>query len=371
MEEHKGTLEWLWSHEEYREWSTSDTSRLLYVEGKPGSGKSTLTRYFKDHLLQREPLAKSAIIASFFYSFREGESQRSHYNMLRSILYDILNQDESFFYHFQQEHRKYQTWKLREEHSNLEKLHYQSLQRILRSVRCHQRKERLYFVIDAVDESTNEDRRNILRLLFELCSEGSCIMKVFVASRPVQPFFGRTPTIRMQELNGSDIQRYVHSLIRTELDVSENVAHEIDKYILEHAQGVFLWVHLVLRQLVKHVEEKGCSRKEVLGFLKRLPTELEAMYKLLLEVLETGHVEDREIGRRMFEWVLFVGHPLTAVQLQHALAIQSSPDISENSFHNELIFPIEKRIIACGRNLLEIKGREGIFQAPVMSWLSS
>jgi energy-coupling factor transporter ATP-binding protein EcfA2 len=369
MGQHEGTLEWLWSHEEYRKWSTSKTSRLLYVQGKPGSGKSTLTRYFKDHLPEREPAAKSAIIASFFYSFREGESQKSHYNMLRSILYDVLYQDESFLYHFQQEHRKYRTW-LRERHINLDKLHYESLKRILRSIGCHQRKERLYFVIDAVDESTNEDRRNILRLLLELCSGDSCIVKVFVASRPVaelEHLVGGTPIIGMQDVNRSDIQRYVHSSFGPDLDVPEEVAREVVDYILEHAQGVFLWVHLVLGQLVKHVEERGCSRREVLGFLRRLPTELEDMYKLILGDLETSEDADGEIGRQMFEWVMFVRHPLTVDELQHALAIQSSPDISEESFKDGLISPIRKRIIACGRNLLEVKGREGIFLSPAMS----
>ena len=75
------------------------TSQLLYIQGKPGSGKSTLTKYFKDNLLKLEPNARSAIVATFFYSYREGELQKSHYNMLRSILYDILQQNEAFFYH--------------------------------------------------------------------------------------------------------------------------------------------------------------------------------------------------------------------------------------------------------------------------------
>lgn len=94
LREHKGSLEWIWAHNEYRNWSTSDVSRLLYIQGKPGSGKSTLTKYFNDNLLEREPAAKSAVVAKFFYSSREGILQISHYSMLRSILvgnYGIRN----------------------------------------------------------------------------------------------------------------------------------------------------------------------------------------------------------------------------------------------------------------------------------------
>ena len=136
--EHQGTLEWLWSHTEYRQWLNSDTSQLLYIQGKPGSGKSTLARYFKDHLLERETAVRSALIASFFYSLWECESQKSHYNMLRSILYDILNQDESFFYHYQSEHRKYQHLSQQTHHVDHTMLHYESLQRILSAIGTHQ-----------------------------------------------------------------------------------------------------------------------------------------------------------------------------------------------------------------------------------------
>jgi len=108
----------------------------------------------------------------FFYSYREGESQTNHYNMLRTILYDILNQDETFF-RFQHEHRQYKAL-LQERHRTITQQHYESLQKILRSIGGHQERKQLYLVIDAVDESSDEDRRNILRLLFELCSKTNC-----------------------------------------------------------------------------------------------------------------------------------------------------------------------------------------------------
>jgi len=39
--------------------------------------------------------------------------------------------------------------------------------------------ERLYLIIDAVDESDDKDRRDILQLLFDLCSRRKhCVLKV-------------------------------------------------------------------------------------------------------------------------------------------------------------------------------------------------
>jgi hypothetical protein len=61
------------------------------------------------------------------------------------------------------------------------------LEKILLSlIKNHPVKERLYLIIDAVDESDDgEERYHVIELLRELCAaRGSCIAKVFVASRP-------------------------------------------------------------------------------------------------------------------------------------------------------------------------------------------
>src|SRR5438034_321327 len=131
--EHEGSFEWIWEHDKYINWSRPDASRLMYIQGKPGSGKSTLTKYFSSHLLEQDAAAKPAIVARFFYSYREGETQKNHCNMLRSILYDILNQNEAFFYHrFQTEYRGQAA--LRERgRGDLVAWNYESLKTVLRS----------------------------------------------------------------------------------------------------------------------------------------------------------------------------------------------------------------------------------------------
>ncbi|KAF8248467.1 hypothetical protein K440DRAFT_600018 [Wilcoxina mikolae CBS 423.85] len=367
-DEYKGTLEWIWSHEQYRRWSSLESSALLYLEGKIGSGKSTLTRYLKDHLLEREAPAKSAVIASYFYSSREGSSQISHYNMLRSILYDVLDQDEFFFYHFQSEYRQYKAF-LRllgsgRGHDQLIQWHYQSLQRILRSIRDHQENKRLYLIIDAVDESGNEDRHNILKLLFELCSNrsGPTTIKVFVASRPVvelEVLISATHNvIRMQDMNGPGIQQFVYSFCQ-ELHLSVSLTRQIAEYILENAQGMFLWVHLVRSELIRYIE-LGLSKRHIFEFLTSLPMELEVTY---IRVLRDIEQRASTLTVKLFEWVLFAQKRLRVCELQHALAISDSSETpwsvpSEEYFNDGLIMNMERRIIYEGGNLLELKGRE-------------
>jgi len=154
-EEHRGSCAWIWSHPQYTDWSMPNASRLLYIQGKSGSGKSTVTKYFTRYLLERDPGARSAILAKFFYSYREGELQKSHYNMLQTILHDILQQDETFFYHkFQFEYRKFC-----QQGHGLMKWDYETLKRVFRSLADHSQRKPIYLVIDTVDEPEECDPR--------------------------------------------------------------------------------------------------------------------------------------------------------------------------------------------------------------------
>ncbi|KAH0556424.1 hypothetical protein GP486_005657 [Trichoglossum hirsutum] len=357
--EHEGSLEWLWAHEQYREWSTSDTSRVLYIEGKPGSGKSTLMKYFKENFTAKEP---NAIIANFFYSCREGENQQNHYSMLRSILHDLLSQNESFYYHFQPEYQNHQASSQENGRCSLDKWSYDSLKRIFSSLGDHPLANRLYLLIDAVDESSNEGRRDILDLLFDLCSESKrCVVKVFITSRPVIHLENRINKvhnfIRLQDETKQDISNFAHSFLNR-LEFTDLLGRATE-YIVEHAQGVFLWVGLVNKELVNLYEE-GSSENDIFEYLRSLPTELEDFYKHILTKLGKKESDLRD-SVKMFRLVLFSYRPLTVTQLLHALSIPDGPnaEFTPSDEYLQKHIPAEQRIIHCGGNLLEIKEDRG------------
>ncbi|KAK4082913.1 uncharacterized protein Triagg1_1803 [Trichoderma aggressivum f. europaeum] len=351
--EQSGSFEWLWAHDEYKRWSNSETSRLLYIQGKPGSGKSTLAKYFDSNLPTREPAAKKAIVAKFFYSFREGEPQRSHYSMLLSLLHDILYQEKPFFYHHcQAEYRAHRC--------SGAKWDYQSLKRILVSLQnYYSTPKRIYVIIDAVDESEETDRRDILNLLYNLCSNIKyCVVKIFIASRPVTQLEARRDQflnfIRLQDETTLDISNFANSLLQG-LDLTRAIA-----YILENAQGIFLWVKLVGEELLRFHED-GYSEHDIFVMLKQLPTELEELYELMLDKMRKNK-SSLSYGLKMFRFILFARRPLRVNELLHSLAI---PDNTESTLISNLtdeIFeervPLSERIIvSCGGNFIEIKQR--------------
>jgi len=340
----------------YTAWLSTSHSDLLLIEGKPGSGKSTITKYFKDNLLEREPLAKEAIVASFFYSYREGEAQTNHSNMLRSILYDVLRQNETFFFHFQPLYRSmlpHGKWS------------YDSLKEILLSFKKHPAKERLYLIVDAMDESGEKDRGDVIQLLHQLChgDKGcACIVKVFVSSRPITELNHDSTeiknVIKMQDYNNSDIIKFADSFLG-ELELDRECYDKTKGYIVREAQGVFIWVRLIESEL-REYHRTGFSNDEIYKFLQSLPTELDSFYDRILGKLEKNTQRDIKVGVRIFQLVLFAYRPLRIPEIQQALAIPDDINAnylpSDSSFEDGLTKAIKRRIIHCGGNFLEIKG---------------
>ncbi|KAL2787019.1 hypothetical protein BJX66DRAFT_341601 [Aspergillus keveii] len=242
--ENHGSFEWIWWHSEYRNWSTRDTSQLLYIQGKPGSGKSTLARYFHDNLQQREPAAASAIIAKFLYSHREGQLQTSHSNMLQSILFDIRAQDEFFFYHqFQTNYRQYKALAARNGGVHMH-WPYELLKDTLAFLQTYAHSSGYYLIIDAIDESDEDDRCDVFNFLFDICANTKqCTVKAVVASRPVGQLEIRRSQfhgfIRLQDETQNDILNFARSFLW-----GLNLTVFLDKaviYIIDNAHGVFIW----------------------------------------------------------------------------------------------------------------------------------
>ncbi|KAF8533660.1 hypothetical protein BDD12DRAFT_913955 [Trichophaea hybrida] len=307
-EEHHGSLEWLWKHPQYLQWSVSATSSLLYIEGKPGSGKSTLAKYFVKNLVDKVPNARSSTVAHYFYTFRGTILESTHENMLRSILHSILEQDESAFFNFQQEFRDFR----RRNHSEWP---YKSLQKVLSTFANHPPTKTIYLILDAMDESNDDERRKIIQLLCKLClKENPCSIKVFLASRPVPELKHHIQehplVITLQDENKRDISGFAIGFLEKEVKLTGKILGEAAEYIIGNADGAGEW-----------------------------------------------SPADIQIGKQLFRFVLFARRPFTVVELRDALALAILDDhnASYEEFQQNLISAISRRIEHCGGDFLEIK----------------
>ncbi|KAI5839413.1 hypothetical protein DFP73DRAFT_460268, partial [Morchella snyderi] len=322
------TFGWLWQTKEYLSWNTDKQAApgLLLIEGKPGSGKSTLMRYIKENLVHA---IKDPIIGDFFYSARGGTEERSHFNMLKVVMHRILEADENFFVYFQTFYRQIREdkridWTLVD------------LQQIMENIfTVHPLPSTIYCILDAMDESdnTNRNRIEIIQYFDKLLNisqrnEMGPSLKMVVGSRPINELGDDDLSeaicrISLQERTRMDIKKYT----TTRLD--EKVFWKCDKalrdefvdYILATADGVFLWVRLVIDELEQRVRN-GSRVNVLLGLLKSLPKDLKSFYEHIFEQLKGGmDGGDLTDGGRILGLCLFSHRAIELVELCDALAL--------------------------------------------------
>ncbi|KAJ5128266.1 ankyrin repeat-containing protein, partial [Penicillium atrosanguineum] len=305
-----GTCEWLLRHKTLAQWSRQHRG-LLWLRGKPGSGKSTVMKY----ALRELPAIYDAepITISFFFHARGHELQKSPLGLFRSFLHQILRRVpgalRDMIAYFDEQQRtigevgKQWTWELQILHSFLES----SLPRILERFPVT-----LY--IDALDECGEEPAVKLIaffiHLLSVLPSAGSRL-GIFFSCRdyPVLEL-QEGLTIQLDAENEDDIKTFV----RTQLDTS-GTDLETQSMICDHAQGLFMWARIVVARVLQ-MERQGKQKEEIDAEIRNVPAGLDQLYRELIQ-----DIEDQEDALKLVRWVCFSSEPLTTVELQWAMAV--------------------------------------------------
>lgn len=335
------TLEWLYVQGErgpgFVRW-LKGSQDSFWIQGKPASGKSTVMK----HLVTNQKTAKILegwIIVGLFFSDRGGQLARSWIGMLRSMLYQLVSQVPDLLPTilnfcppprgaFNLPRSKLEPIKASEFVWTIEKLEVALL-----ACKYHQEVTfRTCFFIDALDEHEGDYKKmgNFLRTLANSDHNSpEALIKVCVSSRPLNELadlFDDCPGFRVQDWTVRDINRVIserfksHSRIRILLKDKAHI-HAINlliKKINKRADGVFLWVRLVIDDLSRGITN-GESIQAFESHLSELPDNLNDFYRHMLSKI------DRRYSRQTFimlEAVLRARRPLTVIQM--ALVLHSN-----------------------------------------------
>ena len=151
----KSTGKWILCDPQYCGWRDEPGPAFLWLQGNPGTGKSTLMKQIQDQLGQEIDL----VVASFYYSARGGEVEVSHTHMLQALLHQILLQEtEKTYPYFRSIYRikrkQMQPWQ------------FEELQSIFVSVSVSEFDSRtFYLLLDALDESDKDRIPGVIGLL--------------------------------------------------------------------------------------------------------------------------------------------------------------------------------------------------------------
>ena len=187
-------------------------------------------------------------------------------------------------------------------------------------------------ILDGIDEAYETEREISLHLLQDLRLEGArvCRLQLAFIGRPhlfdaIADAFDIDAilTISVDSIkNSDDIANYIQSSIRRSRNlrrVSKELQALVIEALTERANGMFLWVDLMMREL-KHKNRQSAIREA----LYKAPKGLDEMIRHVLERLsETLTVEDAQDLNELLMWVTRAKQPLTLGNLDSVLRYKS------------------------------------------------
>ncbi|KAF2789109.1 hypothetical protein K505DRAFT_313725 [Melanomma pulvis-pyrius CBS 109.77] len=309
---HERTFRWLYQ-ENRKDLSVNDNrvrfvnwlrsgDGIFWISGKPGSGKSTLMKWIADNKTTKDVLsewARSGVVQNFseevpvvtasFYFWSAGTTmQKSQQGLFQSLLYEIFRHSPDLM-----KKACPTRWQVAESGEHQEPWSMIEIsETIHRTVSIAGRSTRFCFFVDGIDEY-NGDHFEMVETLEGLSQLPN--VKLCVASRPWNVFedtFGRCTQQKfyLQDLTRGDIDRYVQSKLMqhpTWKSLANGDIHydAVGKEVVERAQGVFLWVFLVVKSLLE-----GLSNGDTASLLhqrvRRIPSDLREFFKFILDSLD-------------------------------------------------------------------------------------
>lgn len=364
---HIGTCDWALQLDVFREWEADDAvwSKLLWMHGPPGFGKTVLSAWVIQHLrsICDDPVP-------YFFCVADNERTREPYAALRSWLMQILEKDATIDV-------MERVISGRKGDGPLTRSELWEL-----FVVVSQAFPGFFFIMDGFDECQNiglaagyhkDDPRNIfLRDLVHHLNEAKA--RVLVVSRDVpdiREYLGETSMqkdgIRKMEYQitstdtAADISAFSAHVVDQKLsNKKEKLRREIATEAADRSKGMFLWIQLLEKEIEK---ANGDNAKRLKGIVREMPSGISQAYARELDKIDRLTGRHRQQAITILRWVLFAVRPLQVKELAEALIVSEYedesypdddlPDEWEECFVDE--YYVKTNILGLGGSLLVLR----------------
>ena len=177
------------------------------------------------------------------------------------------------------------------------------------------------FFIDALDEHEGNHRDLIRVIQNSFIPRGASIVNVkfCLASRPDPAFtnaFASCPVLLVHEYTKDDVQWYARqqiasSILYRDIDQDMSVLHQLTAEITQRANGVFIWVRVVVEELIERFID-GSTISQLRDILSAMPEELKDLYQRALSKVKPEYALESYV---MAQIVLFAKNPQTLESL--------------------------------------------------------
>ncbi|KAF1959162.1 HET-domain-containing protein [Byssothecium circinans] len=313
IEETKGGLledsyRWILEDSDFQRWRDDPQSRLLWIKGDPGKGKTMLLCGIINEL--NKSMTKTDQLSYFFCQATDSRIH-SATAVLRGLLYLLVNQQPWLVSHIRKKHDH--AGKALFEDANA----WVALSEIFTNILQDPSLNGTSLVIDALDECVVD-----LPKLLDFIVQKSCVssrVKWIVSSRNWPDIEERLEKaghkVRLcLELNAESVSTAVSIFIQHKvLQLADNKKYD-DKtrdavldHLSLHANDTFLWVALVCQNLRK------IPRWNTLAKLNAFPPGLDSLYERMTEQICKS--DNADLCKRILALVAIVYRPITLKEL--------------------------------------------------------
>jgi hypothetical protein len=235
------------------------------------------------------------VAASFFFWRAGSPLQRSLLGLFRSLLYDILQQRPDLIPEvlpdLWNQAAASPIWEPPD--SGFENgLVQPAFSRLLKCAALYESTSFCFFIdgLDEYEETLQDDYKALVQLLFSWTQAAPHAVKLCVSSREYNVFlnfFRPDQRLRLQDLTLADMRCYVRDRLQ-DLDQAE-LGRLVD-VITEKANGIFLWVALVVKSIRGRLED-GYRVSLIEEEVNLLPDELEGLFLHLLNSISKSYLK--------------------------------------------------------------------------------
>lgn len=314
-------------------WLESPEEKIYWVQGKPGSGKSTLMKFLVLECGERPPectgLATTDRTVLSHFLWAQGDAlQKNIDGILLNLVQQLFSKHEELLDAVIESTPRLALKLMHDDWVS------QELESLVMTSFAKCEKPVLIFLdgLDEMihpDENTRDTYDNLIKLVNKLASIEK--VKLCVSSR-LEPEFQRQlnkfPTLRLQDVTRQDMRSVAKFHLQPpvpDLD-SDKAYQELIETVCAKADGVFLWLGIVVKNLRSGML-KGDSLSELKLRLQSLPKGLNLLYKNMWSRTNEDHVIYGAEAARYFnmvrDWSQFTMRQ-SAIEVFH-LTMASNP----------------------------------------------
>jgi len=304
----EGSYRWVLDHPSFKQWRSDPRSRLLWVKGDPGKGKTMLL------CGATEELGKSSSEnLSFFFCQGTNSNLNNATAVLRGLLYLLVSQQPSLALHLRK--RYDQAGRSLFEDTNA----WFAVSKIFTSVILDPDLRKTCLVVDALDECT-ADLPKLLDLIIHTSSSSNRI-KWLLSSRNELHIEQRLKSIDAQarlslelKQNAEQVARAVEVYIDEKLSYVDSLEDatlrsQVREVLRQKADGTFLWVALVVQELEK---PESWNPLEV---VEEAPVGLHQLYDRMVDQIQQLAKKNSKMCRLLLSIVSVAYRPLHLAEL--------------------------------------------------------